>query len=200
MRKVFLYLTMTFDGFIAGPNNELDWMLPLTDAALNDDIAALLSAADTGLIGYPTAVGMIPYWADQAKNPSASKGERAIAEAINKIHAIVLSNTEEKPGWENAELLLVRNDGDLREAVARLKNQPGGDIGIPGGVRTAQKFVRLGLVDEYVLLVHPVAIGSGKRLFESRVDLDLVSGRSYGSGIMRVCYRPRYPQRAAPAA
>ena len=194
MRKVFLYMTMTFDGFFSGPNNELDWMSQTAGQEMNDDIVALLSRADTGFMGYPTASGMIPYWSNVAKNPSASKGERAIAQAVNNIHSIILSNKEEKLEWENSELLLVKSDKDLVEAVTKVKRQPGKDLGVPGGIRTAQTFVRLGLIDEYVLMVHPVAIGNGKRVFTDRVNLELVSAKTYTSGVMRVCYRPRLQQ------
>lgn len=120
VRKLFLYMTMTFEGFIAGPNNELDWMLQTPDQEMNEDIVALLSGADAGLMGYPTASGMIPYWASVVNNPSASQGELAIARAINKIHSIVISNTPEKLEFENAELLLAKSDNDLVEAVTRL--------------------------------------------------------------------------------
>ena len=65
MRKVFLYMTMTFDGFFSGPNDELDWMVQTPDQELNDDIVALLKSADAGLMGFPTASGMIPYWANE---------------------------------------------------------------------------------------------------------------------------------------
>src|SRR6266702_3180361 len=191
MRKVFLYMTMTFDGFFSGPHGELDWIEQTPDQELNDDIVALLNGADTGLMGYPTASGMIPYWSNVAKNPSASKGELAIAQAVNKIHSIIISNKEEKFEWENSELLLVKSDKDLVEAVTKLKRQPGKDMGVPGGIRTAQTFVRLGLIDEYVLMVHPVAIGKGKGVFTDRVNLELVSAKTYKSGVMRVCYRPR---------
>lgn len=191
MRKVFLFITMSFDGYIAGPNNELDWMAPGDDPENTDDVVALLSGSDTGLMGYPTAVGMIPYWASAVNNPATSKSEMAIAQAISKIHGIVISNTEVKLGFENAELLVVKNDNDLIDAVSRLKRQPGRDMGIPGGVRTAQKFARLGLVDEYVIQVQPVAIGGGKPLFTSRVDLKLVSAKTYKTGVMWVRYQPR---------
>src|SRR5436190_1854268 len=111
MRKVFLYMTMTFDGFFSGPNGELDWMSQTPDQELNDDIVALLKSADAGLMGFPTASLMIPYWVDAAKNPSTSKGE--------------------------------------------------------------------------------LAIGNGKGVFTNRVNLELVSAKTYTSGVMRVCYRPR---------
>ena len=191
MRKVFLFITMSFDGYIAGPKNELDWMAAGDDPENTDDIVALLSGSDTGLMGYPTAVGMIPYWSSAVNNPATPKSEMAIAQAISKIHSIVISNTEEKLDFDNADLLVVKNDHDLIDAVSRLKRQPGRDMGIPGGVRTAQKFARLGLVDEYVIQVQPVAIGSGKPLFTSRVDLKLVSAKTYKTGVMWVRYKPR---------
>lgn len=194
MRKVFLYMTMTLDGFIAGPNDELDWLMQTPDQELNDDIVALINSADTGIMGYPTASGMIPYWAGVLKDTSASPADRELAHVINKMHAIVFSNTEVKLDFNNSELLLVKSDNDLIDAVARLKRMPGKDIGVPGGVRTGQKFARLGLVDEYILMVHPVAIGDGKRLFTSKVDLELVSAKAYASGVVRIRYRPRYTE------
>lgn len=191
MRKVFLYMTMTFDGFVAGPNNELDWMLRVEDREMNRDVVELLAGADTGLIGYPTGYGMIQYWSTAAENPSASKGEHDIANAVNKTHGILISNREERLELDNAEVLVVKSDADLVEAVQRIKGQQGGDIGVPGGVRTAQSFARLGLVDEYVFMVHPVTIGRGKRVFTTKIDLNLVNVKSYKSGVMQVRYQPR---------
>jgi dihydrofolate reductase len=189
MRKVILYMTMTFDGFFAGPHGELDWMSQTPDQELNDDIVALFQDIDHGFIGYPTASGMIPYWLNVANNPSASKAERAIAQAVNTLRPLILSNKEEKLDWENTELLVVKSDRDLVEAVKKMKQQPGKNLGMPGGIRTAQTFVRLGLIDEYVLMVHPVAVGNGQRIFTNRVNLELVSTKTYNSGVMRVCYR-----------
>jgi len=88
-------------------------------------------------------------------------------------------------------LLVVKDDKELVEAVTRLKQKSGKDIGIPGGVRTGQTFSRLSLVDEYHLVIHPVAIGNGKRLFTSKVNLELVSSKVYHSGVIRVCYHPK---------
>jgi dihydrofolate reductase len=149
---------MTFDGFIAGPNNKLDWMLQTADQEMTGDIVSMLKSADTGFMGYPTAVGMIPYWSSTAKNQSASKGEHDIAQVVNNVHAIVISNRQEKLEWDNSELLLVEDDKDLVAAVAKIKRRTGKNIGVPGGVRTGQTFVRLGLIDEYILMVHPVTI------------------------------------------
>jgi dihydrofolate reductase len=190
MRKLFLSMTMTLDGFFCGPNGELDWMSQIPDQELNDDIVAVFQDVDDGFMGYPTASGMIPYWLNVAQNPSASQEERSIAQAVNKLHAFILSNKEEKLEWANTELLVVKSDNDLIEAVNKIKQQPGRDLGVPGGIRTAQAFVRLGLIDEFVLAVHPVTIGNGKSVFTSRVNLELISAKTYTSGVMRVKYRP----------
>ncbi len=189
-RKVFLYMTMTCDGFFAGPHGELDWMSQTPDQELTDDIVAYFQGIDRGFIGYPTASGMIPYWLNVAKDPSASESERAIAQAVNSLHPFIVSRQEEKIEWENAELLVVRSDDELVEAVKKIKQQPGRNVGVPGGIRTAQRFVRLGLIEEYTLMVHPIAIGNGQRVFTARVNLELISAKTYQSGVMRVCYRP----------
>src|SRR5260370_21059134 len=191
MRKIVIKMMMTFDGFVCGPSGELDWMSQTADQELNDDIVAFFQGVDQGFIGYPTASGMIPYWLNVAQNPSASKEERAIAQAVNTLHPFILSRQEEKLAWENTELLVVKSDDDLVEAVKKMKQQPGKDLGVPGGIRTAPTFERLGLIDEYVLMVHPVAIGKGQSGFSNRVNLELVSTKTYKPGVLRICYRPR---------
>jgi dihydrofolate reductase len=191
MRKVFIYMNMSLDGFFCGPNGELDWMLRTPDQELNDDAYAVLGSADTGMIGYPTAVDMIPYWANVEKNDSASADERKLAKVITRQRGIIISNTSVNLDFPNAELLIVKSDNDLIEAVNQLKLQSGKNIRISGGVRTAGKFSRLGLVDELIFIVHPVAIGSGKGLFTDRTNLQLISSKSYASGVARLHYQPR---------
>src|SRR2546427_835736 len=110
MRKVFLNMTMTFDGFFAGPHGELDWMSQTPDQELTDDMVAFFQGIDRGFIGYPTAGGMIPYWLNVANNPSASSAERAIAQAVNTLHPLILSRKAEQLEWENTELLVVRSE------------------------------------------------------------------------------------------
>ena len=190
MRKVVLFMTMSLDGFFAGPHGELDWMSSDPDQELNDDTVAFFEGVEAGFIGYPTASGMIPYWANVAKDPSAPKSERAIAQAVNRLHTIIVSKKEEPLAWEKSELLVVKSDQELVEAVTRFKRQPGKDLGVPGGIRTAQTFVRLGLIDEYHLQVLPVARGNGQGIFTNKVNLELVSTKAYRSGVIRVRYQP----------
>ena len=77
--------------------------------------------------------------------------------------------------------------------MRREKEKPGKDLGVPGGIRTAQTLVRLGLVDEYVLTVHPVALGVGQRIFADKTGLELIDAKTYRSGVTRARYRPRRP-------
>jgi dihydrofolate reductase len=189
MRKVMLGMQITLDGFLAGPNNEMDWMTPTDEE--QREIAALMENVGAALMGYGAYKDMSSYWPHVPQSPSASEGEREVARVMNKAHKLVLSNTDEELAWENSELLLVKNDDDIVGAVTRLKQQAGKDLGLGGGAGIAQTFARLGLVDEYRLMVHPVAIGKGKALFTDRTNLELVSVKSYKSGVMQVIYRPR---------
>jgi dihydrofolate reductase len=189
MRKVILYMTATVDGFIAGPNKELDWMVGTPDQELNDDIVALVQASDAGFLGYPVAQGMIPYWESAAADPSASAGTRDLATAVNRLHRIVISSKSVDLPWDNSELVVAASDDELVAAVTEIKRRPGRDIGVPGGVRTAQRFARLGLIDEYVLQVHPTAIGIGQPLFTQRTELQLAAVKTYDSGVGRLRYQ-----------
>lgn len=190
MAKLVLSMTMSLDGFFSGPGGELDWMIQTPDPEFNRDNISFFEGFDRGYIGYPTASGMLPYWLNVAANPQASADERVLAETLNRLYGILISDREEAVPWPNAELLVVRDDKQLADAVREAKEKPGKDIGVPGGIRTAQTFVRLGLVDEYVLTVHPVALGSGKRVFTGKTSLELIDSKTYKSGLIRARYQP----------
>ena len=190
MAKLVLSMTMSLDGFCSGPGGELDWMAQAPDPEFSRDNVSFFDRFDRGFIGYPTASGMLPYWLSVAGNPQAPADQRALAGAVNRLRPILVSDREEPVPWQNAELLVVHDDEQLADAVRREKEKPGKDLGVPGGIRTAQTLVRLGLVDEYVLTVHPVALGKGKRVFTGKDDLELIDAKTYRSGVIRARYRP----------
>ena len=190
MPALVLCMTMSLDGFFAGPNGELDWMTQVPDPEFRHDNVSFFDRFDRGFIGYPAAAGMIPYWQAMAGNPDAPADERALAEAINKLHPFIVSSKEEEIPWDNAELLLAQTDNELAGAVRAQKATTGKDLGVPGGIRTARTFVRLGLIDEYVLTVHPVTIGNGQRVFTGKVKLTPAGAKTYPSGVVRATYRP----------
>jgi dihydrofolate reductase len=190
MRTLFLNMTMSLDGYIAGPNGELDWMNATPDPELTADIVAQLRRADGGFIGYPTAEPMVRYWAGVAGNHEASQGSRDIANAVAAMHTFAVSTKPAEIGVPNAEVLVAPDDETLTAAVTAIKRRSGRDLGLPGGVRTARTFVRLGLVDQYIFLIEPVALGAGQRLFTTHAALTLLQAKSYNCGVTRLIYRP----------
>jgi dihydrofolate reductase len=190
MAKLVLTMTMSLDGFFSGPGGELDWMTHAPDPEFSRDNVSFFERFDRGFIGYPTASGMLPFWLNVASDPQAPADQRALARAVNRLRPFLISNQEEPVPWPNAELLVVHGDEQLADAVRKVKAKPGKDLGVPGGIRTAQTLARLGLVDEYVLTVHPVALGSGKRVFTGKTSLELTGAKTYRSGVIRATYRP----------
>jgi dihydrofolate reductase len=190
MRAVSLNMTMSLDGFVSGPHGELDWMTTAHDSELTADIVALLSSVDEAFMGYPTAEGMIRYWAGVAQDPDASQASRDIAHAVSGTHTYAISRTPEQLDVHHAEVVVAPDDASLVAAVTAIKQRPGRDLGLPGGVRTARTFARLGLIDQYVLLIEPIAIGAGQRLFDQHTALTRVDVNAYPCGITRLIYQP----------
>ena len=190
MRRILLYMTMTFDGFLSGPHNELDWFKPGQDDEMNKDILQILDSADSLMMGYPTAPGMMAYWEEVGEKKASPTWMLDIARAMDNKHVFVISNENEDLKMENAELVVAKGDKKLTSAVKKLSESEGGNICILGGVRTAQNLARLGLIDEYSLMVQPVAIAKGKPLFISKMKLKFVSCKSYNSGAVQMRYSP----------
>ncbi len=187
MRKIITTTWVTLDGFIAGPNGEMDWVM--VDDAMGQYEGDLISAADTliqGRVTYQSFAGAWPYVPD---NPSASEGEKVYARQLNAMRKIVFSRSLEKVEWNNSTLLSEVNP----EAIVQLKQEPGKDIVIYGSASIVQALTNLGLIDEYQLLVHPVVLGGGKPLFQNihdRVNLKLVETKQFPSGVVGLYYQP----------
>jgi dihydrofolate reductase len=188
-RKVILQMMVTIDGFIAGPNDEMDWID--NDPVMGEAHFALARGADSAIIGHGVYHGMAEFWPQAAANPDAPNNEAEFGKLMNEMHKFVVSTQTEDLQWTNSEQLLVTGDEDLLRQIEELKNQPGEYLLLYGGARTAQTFTTHNLVDEYRLDTCPSALGAGKRLFLDRKPLDLVSVTPYESGAMNVVYRPR---------
>ena len=187
MRKVIVTMWVTLDGFIAGPNGEMDWIL--VDEAMGNYEYDLVSAADTLLLGrvtYESFAGAWPYVPD---NPSASEGEKVYANQLNAMRKIVFSTTLEKAEWNNSSLAKEVNP----EEIEQMKQEPGKDMVIYGSASIVEALTNLGLIDEYQLLVHPIVLGSGKPLFKNikdRVNLKLAKSETFPSGVVLLQYQP----------
>jgi len=192
MRKVILFMHLSLDGFIARPNGELDWATRDDETMGKYLISDLLSTVDTMLLGRVLYQGFVSYWPAAAANPSTPKDLIDLAHWIVNSPKIVFSKTLEKVEWKNSRLVKVKDNHDIAEEVAKLKQQPGGDMVVFGGARLAQTFTELGLIDEYRLKLEPVVLGSGKPLFKNikdRINLKLLKAKTFNSEVVGPYYQ-----------
>jgi len=187
MRKVIVTMWVTLDGFIAGPNEEMDWVMVDDEMGKYED--DLVSSADTLILGRVTYESFAGAWPHVPENPSASQGEVEYAHKVNAMVKLVFSKTLEKAEWTNSKLMREV----LPEAVEQMKREPGKDMVIYGSASIVHTLTNLGLIDEYQLLVHPVVLGSGKPLFKhikERVNLKLIETKTFHSGVVGLYYQP----------
>jgi len=178
-RKVVLGMQVSLDGFVADSTGDLSWMWRAFDKSLKDSIVASLSAYDTYLMGRVNYLGQAAQWPHSTDE---------IASLMNAATKVVFSNTLDRVDWANARLAT----RGVAEEIAALRRQPGKDIAVSGGARFAQHVSRLGLIDEYDVIVHPVALGTGMRLFgdlDHPLLLDRIESEDFGTGVMRMRYR-----------
>lgn len=179
MRKVILTMHISLDGFVGGPNGELDWVT-MSEEIDDSSLPELIERADTCLLGRVLYQGFYSYWPDApAKNPNLSKSEVEFSKWIDQAHKVVFSTTLDKAEWNNSRLVRT----DIAGEVRRLKEQPGKDMLVFGGARFARELVRQGLVDVYDLMLNPVILGAGLPLFgegTARQKLKLASCKAFG--------------------
>jgi dihydrofolate reductase len=178
MRKLLVSNVMSFDGFFAGPNGELDWHV--VDNEFFAYAAEMLRSIDTIILGRLTYEVMFAHW------PSAPKDE--IAEKMNGSAKVVFSRTLDKADWNNTTLL----KGDLVDEVSKLKRLPGKDMVVLGSASIASPLLEAGLVDDYRVIINPVLLGRGKPLFtgiETQISLKLLGTKLFGSGVVLLRYR-----------
>jgi dihydrofolate reductase len=183
MRKVIYSMGVSLDGFIAGPNGEIDWSAP--DEELHRFHNQQMREIGVHLCGRRLYETMV-YWETAEENPSAAEYELEFARIWKTLPKIVFSRTLEKV---EGNVRLLRHD--VAEEVAELKEQPGKDLAV-GGAGLAATLIERDLVDEYRLFVSPVVLGGGTRYFprlEERIDLELVATRTFGSRVVYVRYR-----------
>jgi dihydrofolate reductase len=176
MRKVILGMNITLDGFVAGPNGELDWMFPHFDSEFLASTMETLSTIDTFVMGRVNYEQMAAHW-PTAQDP--------IAPIMNAARKLVFSKTLRQLEWANAKLA----DGPPADVIHELKRGPGNNIGVTGGARFARSVIEAGLVDEFHLSMHPVSLGAGLAIFPGRFDLQPLSSKLFPKGVIITNYQ-----------
>jgi dihydrofolate reductase len=181
MRKVVASFFISLDGVVEGPGPQDDfelagWTMPYWDDDIAQWIQTGMMASDTLLMGRVTYQGFASF----------ASGTDDTAAIMNNFRKYVVSTTLEEATWTNSTLI----KGNVAEEVAKLKQQPGKDIAISGSGTLVQTLLEHGLIDQLNLLVYPVVLGSGKRLFRdgSNLTLKLAQSKTSGSGVVMLTY------------
>lgn len=180
MRQVILQMSVTLDGYVAGPGGDGDWGLPPEHPDVRAWKIASLRQAGTHIMGRVTYEQMAGYW------PTATGDYAAF---MNDLPKVVFSKTLPTAEWATSRIAR----GDLAEEIAALKSEPGGEIFAHGGAAFVQALSRFGLIDEYRLVIHPVALGNGLPLFNDLAKplrLDLAEAKKFPGGAVIHVYRP----------
>jgi dihydrofolate reductase len=183
MRKIIAGLFISLDGVVEAPDQ---WHFPYFNDEMGAAVAATLGTADTVLFGRRTYDSFAGAWPER----EAAGGEDAeFAKLLGDVRKIVVSNQPLEFTWRNSEQL----EGDLVEAVTALKSEPGGNIALSGSVSVVRQLLAAGLLDELHLLVHPIAVRKGMRLFdegEPPIPLKLLSSETFTTGVLNLVYGP----------
>jgi dihydrofolate reductase len=179
MRKIVAGLFISLDGVIEAPQT---WHFPYFNDEMGAAVAAQMEAADTMLLGRRTYEEFAGFWPNQSNDdPFATR--------MNSTPKVVVSTTLEAATWQNSTLIR----DNVVESLMQLKQQPGAEIGITGSATLVRSLLRERLLDELRLLVHPIVVGSGKRLFpdeSDRTPLKLASSQTFSTGVLSLVYQP----------
>ena len=180
MRKLVASLFVSLDGVMEAPET---WHFPYFAENMGAAIGEAIASTDAFLLGRRTYDEWAAYW------PTQSSEGNPMAAAINGLPKYVASRTLDEVSWENSTLL----DGDLAGAITKLKREPGKDISVSGSATLVRSLLAEGLLDELRLMIHPVVVGRGRRLFEDGTPhspLELVASEAFPTGVLNLTYRP----------
>lgn len=180
MRKITAAFFMSLDGVVEAPDK---WHFPYFNDEMGAAIGSSMSHADALLMGRVNYQEWASYWPNQSDDGSG------FADYMNHTPKFVVSTTLDTVEWQNSTLI----KGDFRKEIIKLKEQPGKDITISGSATLVRSLLHEELLDELRLMVHPVVVGSGRRLFDDWNDekaLKLVNSQTFSTGVLDLTYQP----------
>ena len=192
MRRFKLQVQTTLDGYMAGPDGQMDWLTYPWTPDLDEYVDALMESVDTIVLGRKLAEGFIPAWKSRKSRPSGETGETdATIDWMNNTPKVVISNSLKESPWENAVLA----GGDLEQTINDLKAQSGGDLIAYGGGTLVSSLIAKNLLDELHLFVNPASIGAGMPVFGNPGEyqkFQVVGAQLFECGILALRLEPRH--------
>jgi dihydrofolate reductase len=185
MRKLISFMHISLDGFVAGPNGEMNWIK--VDEEIFDHVGERIGEGDTALYGRVTYEMMESYWPTAGDEPGASKHDIEHSKWYKKVHKVVLSQTIKEAGLTNTTVI---ND-NLSERINKIKQQPGKDILVFGSPTATHSLIQQNLIGGYWLFVNPIILGTGIPLFvdiKDQIKLKLLTTRQFASGVTELNY------------
>ncbi len=186
MRRIIASEFISADGYIVGPSEDMMWVMGNFNEEMAKYAGDLMASMDTVLLGRVTYQIMANAW------PNMTEEQSPGADKMNGTPKVVLSRTLKAAPWGKYAPATIIGD-DVEQKVRELKQKPGQDIVVYGSAKSVQSLTRMGLIDEYQLLVHPVFLGSGKPLFEGMqpTNLKLSHSQTFRNGVNVLCYEPK---------
>lgn len=185
MRKIISFMHISIDGFVAGPNGEMNWIK--ADQEIFDHVGKRVRHCDTSMYGRVTYDMMERYWPTAGDSPTATQHEIEHSQWYAKVHKIVLSESMRGKNLENTTIL---ND-HLAEEVNSIRQRDGEDILLFGSPTAAHALMRLNLIDGFWLFVNPIILGEGIRLFidaKNKIKLNLLHTKQFSCGVTELSY------------
>lgn len=176
---------MSLDGFVAGPNGEMNWIK--VDQEIFDHVGIRVAQGDTAMYGRVTYEMMQGYWPTAGDAPDASKHDKEHSTWYKQVHKVVLSTTMNAEGLTNTEVI----SDDLAGRINEIKQRPGSDILLFGSPRATHALIKQNLIDGYWLFINPIILGNGIPLFESidrQTKLTLRGIHQFSSGVVAMDY------------
>ena len=186
MRKIISFMHISLDGFVAGPNGEMDWIK--VDEEIFDFVGKRISEGDTALYGRVTYQMMEDYWPTAGDKPAATMHDIEHSRWYNKVHKVILSTTMKEAGLIHTKII-----GDnLLNSINEIKQRAGKDILLFGSPTATHSLIQLNLIDGYWLFVNPIILGQGIPLFvdiKDKIKLKLLTTRQFTCGVTELNYK-----------
>ena len=185
MRKIISFMHISLDGFVAGPNGEMDWIK--AEQEIFDHVGNRISEGDTALYGRVTYQMMESYWPTAADKPTATRHDIEHSKWYSKVHKVVLSKTMKDEGFTKTTII----SDNLSDRINEIKKQAGNDILLFGSPTATHSLIQLNLIDGYWLFVNPIILGQGIPLFvdiKDKIKLKLLTTRQFTCGVTELNY------------